>query len=118
MSNPLARDESGKPNLRTYENNGFLYGLPVGALIGVLIAGPHFYEWPVWESLAAIFGCAIGAGILGYIAVVSAYGSEAGGSNIVSSLDDERDSGGTAECSESSDSGSSCDSGGDSSGGD
>ena len=121
MNSPIVRDESGKPNLRAYENNGFLYGLPAGALVGTLIAGPHFYEWPLWESLAAIFGCGIGAGILGYIAVASAYGAEAGGSNFIASSNDERKSEGTAECrdsSESSDSESGCDSGGDSGGGD
>lgn len=41
------RDENGRPNLRTFENHGFLYGLAFGAAIGALIAGPHFRAYPI-----------------------------------------------------------------------
>jgi hypothetical protein len=117
MSNPLARDESGKPNFRAFKNNGFVYGLPVGALVGVLIAGPHFYEWSAWKSLATILGCCAGTGILGYFAIALAYGSEATGSNVVVNSGYGRDFDGFAEYSDNGDSGGSCDSGGDGNGG-
>lgn len=118
MSNPLARDESGRPNLRAFENNGFWYGLPAGALIGVLIAGPHFYEWPVWESLVSIFGGGFGGGILGYAAVAMAYGSEASGANYVPSSNDEKYAVGTAEKRGNNDgSDGGCDDGGSGNGG-
>lgn len=112
MSNPLARDESGKPNLRAYENNGFLYGLPIGALIGTFIAGPHFYEWPVWGSIVAILGSGIGGGILGYFAISIAYGSEASGANYTPNFNDEKSADEVSgKASDGSDSGGSGESG-------
>ena len=73
------RDEHGRPNLRTFENRGFLYGLAFGAAIGVLIAGPHFREWSFLASVGMILGCGVGFGLLGYVAIAIAYGSAAGG---------------------------------------
>lgn len=92
MSNLFNRDDNGNPNLDAFNNNGFWYGLPIGALIGVLIAGPHFHEWPTWESLVAIFGSCLGCGISGHLAIAMAYGAEASGAHVVPDYSDENSS--------------------------
>ena len=73
------REASKQPVLRRYEGYGLLGGLGLGLLVGVLISGPHFHEWPAMMSLAVIFGgAAIGAAI-GRLAVGIAVGSLASG---------------------------------------
>jgi len=88
MSQHSMRDSQDKPNLRSFENNGFVYGLGFGALIGVVVAGPHFREWPLFTTLGTIAGCCIGLGILGYFAIAIAYGSAAGGFSDTSGIGD------------------------------
>ena len=51
MSQHSMRNSQDKPTLRSFENNGFLYGLGLGALIGVVVAGPHFREWSLLTTL-------------------------------------------------------------------
>jgi hypothetical protein len=94
MDHLPTRDENGKPSLRAFENNGLVYGLPLGALVGIMFAGPHFNEWSLLKSLGTIFGCGIGAGILGYIAIAIAYGSTAAGFGITSGAGDDGSSSG------------------------
>ncbi len=50
----------------TYENNGLLYGAFLGALVGVLIAGPHFADWSIEKILAAIAASSAVLGMTGY----------------------------------------------------
>lgn len=63
------RFENSKPGLPTFENNGFWYGMALGALVGVLAAGPHFNEWSFLTCMGTILGSGIGAGIVGYFAI-------------------------------------------------
>jgi hypothetical protein len=79
MPNLSMRDEKGRPNLRAFENYGFIYGLSLGGVVGVLVAGPYFGEWPLAACLGTIVGCGIGAGVVGYLAVAMVYGSAASG---------------------------------------
>jgi hypothetical protein len=88
------RDENGKPDLDAFANNGLLYGLPLGALAGVLMAGPHFSEWSPLKIFGMILGCGACAGILGYVAIAMAYGSAAAGFGITSCSGDDGASGG------------------------
>lgn len=82
------RDSQDKPNLRSFENNGFLYGLGLGGVVGVIAAGPHFREWPLFATFGVIAGCCIGLGILGYFAIAIAHGSVAGGYSGTSGIGD------------------------------
>lgn len=79
MKSIETREAIGKPVVRKYERYGLLGGLAVGLFIGVLISGPHFYEWPAGLSLAVIFGCAAGSAGIGWLAPAIAVGSLAGG---------------------------------------
>lgn len=88
MSQHSMRDSQDKPNLRKVENNGFVYGLGLGAMIGVVVAGPHFREWSLFTSLETIFGWGVGMGILGYFAIAIAYGSAMGGFGSASGIGD------------------------------
>jgi hypothetical protein len=69
MRTDTAHEAAGTPVLRRYEGYGLLGGLAIGLLIGVLIAGPHFFEWPVGESLVAVFGSAALCAGIGWLAL-------------------------------------------------
>ncbi|ATQ76837.1 hypothetical protein CR152_21665 [Massilia violaceinigra] len=57
----------------TFENNGLLYGALLGALAGVLIAGPRFTDWSIQKILAAIAVSSAVIGMTGRLAVWIAY---------------------------------------------
>lgn len=84
MARASIRDEHGRPNLRRLRNYGFRYGLALGGVVGVILAGPHFQEWPFFTSLGVILGCGIGAGVLGHLAIAMVYGSAASGFGVAS----------------------------------
>jgi hypothetical protein len=70
----------------------------LGLAAGVLAAGPNFYEWPVFASLATIVGGAIVGALLGYVAIALAYGSMASGPiGIVDETSGHDDGGGGGE---------------------
>jgi hypothetical protein len=68
MNSKPARDEQGNATVRTFENNGLLYGGLFGVLLGVLISGPHFNEWSVWAILATSAICALIMGLICHFA--------------------------------------------------
>ena len=77
-----------KPVVNRYEGYGLIAGLGLGSLIGVMVSGPHFHDWPAIVSLVVILGGgAVGAAI-GYLAVSIAYGSTAAGFGIESGISD------------------------------
>lgn len=71
------RDKNGNPDLRSFANYGFYGGAGFGALAGVVVAGPHFYEWSAAATFGAVAGCVLLFGIIGHFAVGLAYGSQA-----------------------------------------
>lgn len=73
------RDESGNPSLRTFENNGFWYGMSLGGLIGAVAAGPNLHAWPFLASMGTMVAFALGVGLLGYAGVAMFAGAAAGG---------------------------------------
>lgn len=73
------RETAAAPMLQRYKGYGLLVGLALGLLVGVLVSGPHFYEWSVAASLAVICGCAAGGAFIGWVALALAAGSVAGG---------------------------------------
>lgn len=70
MANLLPRDENGNADLRTFENTGFFYGSLLGILVGVVIAGPHFFDWSLSSVLLTIAASSMVNGFLGWLAVV------------------------------------------------
>jgi hypothetical protein len=72
MASLLPRDENGNPDLRTFENTGFFYGSLLGILVGVVIAGPHFFDWPFSSIFLTIAAATIAIGFLGWLSVVVA----------------------------------------------
>jgi hypothetical protein len=58
MSGDKTRATFGTPVLRRYAGYAVSGGLAIGLFMGVLLSGPHFFVWPVGQSLAVVFGCA------------------------------------------------------------
>jgi hypothetical protein len=79
MENADAREAIGTRVVRNYERYGLLWGLAFGLLVGVLLSGPHFYEWSAGFSLAVIFGSVVISAGIGWLAAFLAVGSVAGG---------------------------------------
>ena len=42
--------------LSRYKGYGLIAGFAVGLLVGVMVSGSHFREWPLWQTLLAVFG--------------------------------------------------------------
>lgn len=72
-------DSTSHRVVSTYENNGLLYGTLLGALVGVLIAGPHFSDWAIQKILAAIAVSSAVIGVTGHFAIWITYGAISGG---------------------------------------
>jgi hypothetical protein len=68
MANLLPRDENGNPDIQTFENTGFFYGSLLGILVGVVIAGPHFFDWTLPSIFLTIAAATAVIGFLGWIA--------------------------------------------------
>jgi hypothetical protein len=67
------------PVLRKYEGLGFVYGGAIGAVIGVLVAGPHFHEWAPGIVAAVVCGAPVAGALLGWFATTIAAGGTARG---------------------------------------
>jgi hypothetical protein len=70
---------TGQVTLRRYKQYGLVGGIALGLLLGVLLSGPHFFEWSFGLSLAVISGCMAGCAAMGWFATAIATGSLAGG---------------------------------------
>ena len=79
MRTDLTPSANAQPTLRKFRGYGLFSGIAGGILVGVLISGPHFYEWPAAESLAVVFLCAAGGALIGWLCLSIAAGSIAGG---------------------------------------
>ena len=79
MTENLRVSENGNPNVAAFREYGSLYGFVLGAIAGVLIAGPHFHEWSFIASLLTIFGGGALIGLLFHVAIALAYSSQAVG---------------------------------------
>lgn len=52
---------------RKYSGYGLIGGFGLGSIVGLLLSGPHFYEWPANLSMAVILGSVAAGGILGWM---------------------------------------------------
>jgi hypothetical protein len=68
MNSLLPRDENCVPQIQTLQNNGFFYGSLLGLLLGVIITGPHFFEWSLFSIFLTIAAVTAVIGFLGLIA--------------------------------------------------
>jgi hypothetical protein len=68
MNSLLPRDENGVPQIQTFQNNGFFYGSLLGLLLGVIITGPHFFDWSLFSIFLTIAAVTAVIGFLGWIA--------------------------------------------------
>jgi hypothetical protein len=81
MSTSRSREAIGHPTLRKYRARGVFCGSGLGLLIGVLVSGPHFHEWPAVQSFGVVLGGAACGAVVGWLfasAVVGSLGSGAG----------------------------------------
>lgn len=77
----MRSEPSGKAVSIT-ENNGLLYGSLLGALVGVLIAGPHFSDWSIQKILAAIAVSSALIGMTGHFAICIVIAALSAGPNL------------------------------------
>ncbi len=78
MRNP-GKVNAGNTVVSVFENNGLFYGALLGALCGVLIAGPHFTDWSIEKIVAAIAVSSVVVGVTGHLAVWMAYAAISAG---------------------------------------
>src|SRR5258706_1893801 len=62
-----------------YKSIGLFGGLFLGAVVGIMVAGPHFHEWSAARSMLTIFGSLALGGLIGYVAGEIAVASLASG---------------------------------------
>lgn len=62
-----------------YKTIGLLGGVFLGAVVGIMVAGPNFREWTEIRSLSTILGSIAVGGLIGYIAGEIAVASQASG---------------------------------------
>jgi hypothetical protein len=69
----------GQTALSKYQGYGLFGGVVLGFFVGVLLNGPHFYEWPAIASLAVVVGSAAAGALIGWLSLAIASGAVAGG---------------------------------------
>jgi hypothetical protein len=65
----------GHLKIKRFRQYGFTGGFSLGAIVGFMVAGPHFHEWSFVRSASTILGSGVVLGFLGFLAIVIAYGS-------------------------------------------
>ena len=67
------------PTDKAIENYGSIFGLLLGAVAGVMVAGPNFQVWTPLESILTILGGGITLGLIGHFAFALFFGTAAAG---------------------------------------
>lgn len=68
----------GQLTLRRYQGYGLLGGATLGLIVGVMLSGPWFYEWPVVALLAVMSTCAATGALAGWLFLPLILGAVAG----------------------------------------
>lgn len=71
--------DHGKSEMRSYAQRGLFVGAFMGLLVGVLVAGPRFYDWAVTQSVLVMFGAALVGAVVGRLAAALALSFMFGG---------------------------------------
>jgi hypothetical protein len=70
------------PVVNTFENYGSIFGFfLLGAIAGVLLAGPNFQVWTPLESVLTIFGGGLIAGVIGHLGLAMTLSATGAGNN-------------------------------------
>ena len=75
MSIHQTRRTAGQLILKKYRQRGVVAGGGLGLLIGVLVSGPHFYEWSLISIVAVVFGSAAAGAAIGWLFASAVAGS-------------------------------------------
>ena len=65
-----------------YDSYGFIGGIALGLIAGILISGPNFNAWPPLTSILVTLGGVVGGGVIGFFASAIALGAQASGPDI------------------------------------
>lgn len=75
--------------LHRYRGYAWLGGAALGLVAGVLISGPHFFDWPAMNSLGVVLGGGAVGALAGWLfgaAVVGSLAASAGPSGALSEV--------------------------------
>jgi hypothetical protein len=64
--------------VRRYRSYGLFGGAALGAVVGVLVSGPHLHEWAAAQSLAVIAAFTVGIAFVGYFFLAQVIGASTG----------------------------------------
>jgi hypothetical protein len=78
-TNPQVLKKTQDPTAKALENYGSIFGFFLGAIAGVLLAGPNFQVWTPLESILTILGGGITLGLIGHFAFALFFGTAAAG---------------------------------------
>jgi hypothetical protein len=79
------------PSPAPFINSGLFYGSLLGALVGTIVAGPHFLAWSWSEILASIAMCAAGFAVVAFFVIELACGALTEGREAACMFDDTDD---------------------------
>ncbi len=77
MTKNQESSSDAKEVIPKYEGYGFVGGVGLGLIVGVMVAGPSFYIWPFSNTVWTIIGSVVCGGVLGFVADAIAVGSQA-----------------------------------------
>jgi hypothetical protein len=76
---PNHQAEKKDSTVKAFDNYGSIYGFLLGAIAGVLLTGPNFQVWTLFEAVLTILGGGVIAGAIGHFALLMALGGAADG---------------------------------------
>ncbi len=62
-------ESAGQAATRKYGGYGLFGRIALGLVVGVLVSGPHFDDWPALTSLALVLACAAVGALLGWVSL-------------------------------------------------
>lgn len=75
-------DNPGQKVVNKYDSYGFIGGIALGLIAGILISGPNFNVWPPLTSILVTLGGGVVGGVIGLFASAIALGAQASGPDI------------------------------------
>jgi NhaP-type Na+/H+ or K+/H+ antiporter len=66
MITSFTKPSPAQITIKRYKAYGLVGGAAFGVLIGLLLSGPRFYEWPLLLTLAVIAACTIVGVLMGW----------------------------------------------------
>jgi hypothetical protein len=66
MNNTLTKPSHAQHTIKRYQGYGLVGGAAFGVLMGLLLSGPRFYEWPVPLTLVVVAACTAFGSLVGW----------------------------------------------------